>query len=151
MSTNKAYFSPGDDCLNHILELIDGCENSLDICVFTISDDRIKNALLNAHVENVAIRVISDNDKLKDEGSDIKELAQRGISVKIDTTPYHMHHKFMIVDGKILLTGSYNWTRSAARFNQENVLSMQDADVISSFQGHFDELWEKCVNLDEAV
>lgn len=151
MSTNKAYFSPGDDCLNHILELIDGCENSLDICVFTISDDRIKNALLNAHVENVAIRVISDNDKLKDEGSDIKELSQRGIAVKIDTTPYHMHHKFMIVDGKILLTGSYNWTRSAARFNQENVLSMQDADVISSFQEHFDELWEKCVNLDEAV
>lgn len=151
MSTNKAYFSPGDDCLNHILELIDGCENSLDICVFTISDDRIKNALLNAHVENVAIRVISDNDKLKDEGSDIKELSQRGIAVKIDTTPYHMHHKFMIVDGKTLLTGSYNWTRSAARFNQENVLSMQDANVISSFQEHFDELWEKCVNLDEAV
>ena len=151
MSTNKAYFSPGDDCLNHILELIDGCENSLDICVFTISDDRIKNALLNAHVENVAIRVISDNDKLKDEGSDIKELSQRGIAVKIDTTPYHMHHKFMIVDGKILLTGSYNWTRSAARFNQENVLSMQDADVISSFQEHFDELWEKCVSLDEAI
>ena len=151
MSTNKAYFSPGDDCLNHILELIDGCENSLDICVFTISDDRIKNALLNAHVENVAIRVISDNDKLKDEGSDIKELSQRGIAVKIDTTPYHMHHKFMIVDGKILLTGSYNWTRSAARFNQENVLSMQDANVISSFQEHFDELWEKCVSLDEAI
>jgi mitochondrial cardiolipin hydrolase len=151
MSTNKAYFSPGDDCLNHILELIDGCENSLDICVFTISDDRIKNALLNAHVENVAIRVISDNDKLKDEGSDIKELSQRGIAVKIDTTPYHMHHKFMIVDGKTLLTGSYNWTRSAARFNQENVLSMQDANVISSFQEHFDELWEKCVSLDEAI
>lgn len=150
MSTNsKAYFSPGDDCLNHILELINGCENSLDICVFTISDDRIRDAIINAHLENVAIRVISDNDKLKDEGSDIKELSQRGIPVKIDTTPYHMHHKFMIVDGKITLTGSYNWTRSAARFNQENVISLENDKITASFQEHFNDLWEKCVELDQ--
>lgn len=150
MSKNsKVYFSPGDECLNHILELINGCEKSLDICVFTISDDRIRDAIINAYLENIAIRIISDNDKLNDVGSDIKALSKRGIPVRIDTTPYHMHHKFMIVDGKTILTGSYNWTRSAARFNHENVISLVDIAVTASFQQHFDSLWEKCVTVEQ--
>jgi len=141
---NQVYFSPGEDCVNHIIDLINEAYTQLDICVFTISDDRISRALVEAMKNGVEIRIISDNFKVEDTGSDIKDLSRVGISVKLDTSDNHMHHKFMIVDNKIVLTGSYNWTRSAALYNQENILSMDDEEVVSKFSNEFEKLWVNC-------
>jgi cardiolipin hydrolase len=49
----------------------------------------------------------------------------------------------MIRDKKSLLTGSYNWTRSAERFNQENVLLIQDEGVVQPYQNEFTRLWHQ--------
>jgi phosphatidylserine/phosphatidylglycerophosphate/cardiolipin synthase-like enzyme len=54
-----------------------------------------------------------------------------------------MHHKFSIFDSKTLLTGSYNWTRSAERANQENIILTDEPRLVSSFQGCFDRLWRQ--------
>ena len=74
-------------------------------------------------------------------GSDIDELARAGIAVKMDITPNHMHHKFMIADQRTLITGSYNWTLSAAKYNHENILVTSEAGVIKSFANEFEQLW----------
>ena len=141
---NQVFFSPGEDCVNHIIDLINEAYIQLDICVFTISDDRISRAIVEAMKNGVEIRIISDNFKVEDTGSDIEDLSRVGISVKLDTTENHMHHKFMIVDKKIVLTGSYNWTRSAALYNQENILTMDDEEVVSKFSNEFEKLWVNC-------
>ena len=141
---NQVFFSPGEDCVNHIIDLINEAYIQLDICVFTISDDRISRAIVEAMKNGVEIRIISDNFKVEDTGSDIEDLSRVGIPVKLDTTDNHMHHKFMIVDNKIVLTGSYNWTRSAALYNQENILSMDDEEVVSKFSNEFEKLWLNC-------
>ena len=52
-----------------------------------------------------------------------------------------MHHKFAIADTDLLLTGSYNWTRSASTENNENVVVSNNARLVSSFQKEFDRLW----------
>lgn len=144
----NVFFSPGDTCVKHINELIESAISELDICVFTISDDRISRALVKAMKNEVSIRIISDNTKMYDEGSDIENLAKVGIPVKIDTTDNHMHHKFMVIDQKIVLTGSYNWTRSAALYNQENVISFEDKAIASQFLSEFNSLWESCEDLE---
>jgi len=54
-----------------------------------------------------------------------------------------MHHKFAILDGETLLTGSYNWTRGAARDNEENLVVTTDLRFIAPFVDTFDRLWEK--------
>jgi phosphatidylserine/phosphatidylglycerophosphate/cardiolipin synthase-like enzyme len=141
---SQVYFSPGEECVNHIIDLINEACNQLDICVFTISDDRISRALVEAMKNGVDIRIISDNFKVEDTGSDIEDLSRVGIPVKLGTTENHMHHKFMIVDNKIVLTGSYNWTRSAALYNQENILSTDDEEVVSKFSNEFEKLWLSC-------
>jgi phosphatidylserine/phosphatidylglycerophosphate/cardiolipin synthase-like enzyme len=133
----EAYFSPGEDCLNHIIKLIKSAQKHLEICVFTISDDRISRAILAAYSRGVSLRIITDNDKVWDDGSDIETLFNEGVVVKVDDTSYHMHHKFMLVDRKVLLTGSYNWTRAAAQYNQENVLSGSDPYLLTKFQLEF--------------
>ena len=138
---NQVFFSPGEDCVNHIIDLINEAYNQLDICVFTISDDRISRAIVDAMKNGVEIRIISDNFKVEDTGSDILDLSRVGIPVKLDKTENHMHHKFMIIDKTIVLTGSYNWTRSAALYNQENIISTDDELVISKFSNEFEKLW----------
>ena len=140
---SDVFFSPGEACRHAIISQIQGATTQLQICVFTISDDIITNALLSCHKKGVNIRLITDNEKSYDEGSDIAQIAGAGVAVKMDTSPNHMHHKFMLVDQRVVLTGSYNWTRSAARYNHENVLVTKDPGVIKSFSKEFVQLWEE--------
>jgi phosphatidylserine/phosphatidylglycerophosphate/cardiolipin synthase-like enzyme len=116
---------------------------SIDICVFTITDNRIADAIRTAHRDGVRLRIMSDNEKSLDLGSDVAQLAAGGVPVRIDTSPYHMHHKFAIFDAKTLLTGSYNWTLGAARDNEENLIVTGDAHLLQEFQRVFDGLWNK--------
>lgn len=140
---DEAFFSPGDTCLGRIVSRLNGARRSADICVFTITDDRIANAILAAHKRGVKVRIITDNDKAFDEGSDVPRLQAAGIPLLVDQTPFHMHHKFAIIDRTRLLNGSYNWTRSAAANNEENVADTGDPALLASFQREFDSLWER--------
>jgi mitochondrial cardiolipin hydrolase len=139
--TSHAFFSPGDDCLNAIVESVDEAMKSIKICVFTISDNRISEAIIRAHKRGLSIKIITDNKKLHDTGSDIRELAARGLEVRIDKTRSHMHHKFAIFDEARVLTGSYNWTRSAALYNHENILITDNFTIVQDYSREFDRLW----------
>ncbi|HEY3430340.1 MAG TPA: phospholipase D-like domain-containing protein, partial [Cyclobacteriaceae bacterium] len=92
-SAADAFFSPGEACRNVIIQQIESAIQQLQICVFTISDDRITSSLLTAHQKGVNIKLITDNDKSWDEGSDVEQLAHAGITVRMDKTSNHMHHK----------------------------------------------------------
>lgn len=139
----KLYFSPGPDCLNAITDVIDNAQKSLKICVFTISDNRIVSAIESAAYRGVDIKILTDNDKLYDRGSDIQYLASKGYAVKVDLTEAHMHHKFAIADHKTTITGSYNWTRSAEKYNYENVLVSDSEYLAKKYNEEFNRLWRK--------
>jgi hypothetical protein len=115
----KAFFSPHDNC-----------------------DDRLTSAVLDAHHRGVHVRIISDNDKATDPGSDADRLRDAGIELRVDHTAYHMHHKFAIFDSGLLLNGSYNWTRSAAEHNEENFILTGQKVLIEAFQKQFETLWD---------
>ena len=140
---SSAYFSPGDACLRRLGDLMRGCKATLDICVFTIADDRLTDAILDCHARGVQVRVVSDNDKQHDSGSDIARLRDRGVPVRLDDSPYHMHHKFALVDGRVLANGSFNWTRSATEKNDENLVVTDDANLVRVFGLQFEKLWQQ--------
>ena len=140
---SSAYFSPGDTCLRRLCDLMRGCRDTLDICVFTIADDRLTEAILDCHARGVQVRVVSDNDKQHDSGSDIDRLRARGVQVRVDDTPSHMHHKFALFDGRVLANGSFNWTRSATRDNDENLVVSDDANLVRVFGLQFGKLWQQ--------
>ncbi|WP_027252567.1 phospholipase D-like domain-containing protein [Photobacterium halotolerans] len=138
-----SWFSPGRDCAGGIIEQLRQVRSKVDICVFTIADDELTKHILAAHERGVQVRVITDNDKLNDAGSDIDYLARKGVAVKIDTTAYHMHHKFAVFDGTRLINGSFNWTRSASRYNQEDITLTDDRRFLTAFEQQFEDLWQR--------
>ena len=140
---SSAYFSPGDTCLRRLGDLMRGCRQTLDICVFTIADDRLTDAILACHARGVRVRVVSDNDKQHDSGSDIARLRDHGVTVRLDDAPYHMHHKFALFDGRLLANGSFNWTRSATHNNDENLVVTDDANLLRVFGLQFEKLWQQ--------
>lgn len=137
----ESFFSPGTRPLQRITGLLQAAEASVDICVFTITDDRITDAIVDTHRRGVAVRVVSDGDKADDLGSDVDDLRDLGIEVRVDVSPAHMHHKFAVFDDRVLLTGSYNWTRAAAQDNQENVLVTDDRRLTEAYRVQFDRIW----------
>lgn len=139
---SQAWFSPGQDCLRAIQGQLRACRQRVDICVFTLSDDRISSEVLAAHRRGVAVRLLTDNDKSFDDGSDVRALARAGVPVRVDNTAAHMHHKFALFDQRWLLNGSYNWTRSAAEHNEENLVLCNDPALLRPFQSMFDALWD---------
>lgn len=138
---SRAHFSPGNDCLDAIRSQLRAARQRADLCVFTLSDDRIAEEVLLAHRRGVALRFITDNDKELDAGSDVSRLRREGVPVRVDRTEAHMHHKFALIDGTWLLNGSYNWTRSACQYNEENLVVCNDPALVQSFQERFDTLW----------
>jgi cardiolipin hydrolase len=139
----QAWFSPGDDCLKAITGQLRACRQRADICVFTLSDDRISAEVLAAHRRGVAVRLITDNEKAIDRGSDVVALRDAGVPVRVDQSAAHMHHKFALFDQRWLLNGSYNWTRSAATENEENLVLCNDPALLRQFAQAFDALWEQ--------
>lgn len=137
----SAHFSPGEECRRKIRELCCQARHSVDICVYTISDDQLSSEILACHGRGVRVRVISDNEKQHDEGSDIQALRHAGVDVRIDDSPFHMHHKFALFDGRLLLNGSFNWTRSASTSNEENLLVIDNAHLVARYLAEFDSLW----------
>jgi len=138
-----AHFSPGEGCRDAIVELYRRASRSADACIFTITDDRIAEAILAAHRRGVAVRIVADDDKAFDLGSVVERLGAAGIPVRVDRTDAHMHNKFAVFDGDLLLTGSYNWTRSAADANFENLIITDETRLVSAFVRQFDELWRR--------
>lgn len=145
---HEVLFSPGQDIPENLAFYLSQAKASIDLCVFTISDDVLSGCLKALHERGVKIRIITDNNKMRDAGSQVKELARCGIDVKVDNSRYHMHNKFGIIDNRIAFTGSYNWTYTAKLHNQENLLLTTNFTIVHRFVDEFTMLWEQMFRLD---
>jgi len=62
---------------------------------------------------------------------------------RLDGNPYLMHHKVMIVDGEVAVTGSYNWSWSAENRNDENLVIIRDAETAPLYEAEFQRVWSQ--------
>ena len=144
---HKVFFSPGTDIIESITDLLGQATKSLDLCVFTITDDRLATDLLDCRERGIKVRIITDDEKMYDNGSAIQDLKNAGIPVKIDHSRYHMHHKFGIIDSRIIFTGSFNWTYTASSHNQENMLVTTNFEIVKQYVDQYELLWNEMFKL----
>ena len=137
-----AFFFPNLDNVHKLERYIKLAKKSLLICVFNLTNDVLANAVKHVHNQGVSVRVITDDECMNNKGNDCQALADAGIPVRSDDAEqYHMHNKFMIVDGVFLLTGSFNWTFQAGKSNQENLLVVDHPFYLERYTAEFEKLW----------
>jgi len=144
---HKVYFSPGFDIMDNLCDLIAESQTTVDLCIFTITDNRLSDKITERFKKGVRFRIITDDEKMFDHGSEIMQLDKTGIPVKIDHSRYHMHNKFGIIDERIIFTGSFNWTYTASKHNQENLLITTNYDIVHQYQAEFERLWKTMYDL----
>ena len=150
----QACFSPHGKCSAHILREIDQARKELLIAVYAFTNDELAHALVQAKKRGVAVQVVIDrefdanNQNSKGNFFDAQKVPLRrlsGLKTKAqDKEGGLMHQKFAIIDRRIIFTGSYNWTHSADRLNDENLLVFRDAGPLAEeYRRAFLQLWER--------
>ncbi|MCB4790857.1 MAG: phospholipase D-like domain-containing protein [Elusimicrobia bacterium] len=143
LAETKVFYSPNGGILKEVLKNVNESKHSIDLMIFHITYKRIANALIKAKEKGVSIRLIVDESQSLEENSMAVFLKNSGIKIKslAGQKGGLMHNKVAIFDNKTVMTGSYNWTYSAEKFNYENAVFIDDPQVIQSYKKEFNKLW----------
>jgi len=148
LAKTEVYFSLYDNPQKEIIKNINQAQAFINIAMYTFTDKEILLSLTNAQNRGVKVRVYLDRSQIESTYSVSRLLVQKGIKVRISSNNYIMHNKFAIIDNRLLLTGSYNWTFAANNKNEENLMIIDDPEVIARYQNQFEKLWFEKYSLE---
>lgn len=148
LAKTEVYFSLYDNPQKEIIKNINQAQASINIAMYIFTDKEIALPLVKARERGVKVRLYLDKDQVDYKYSQSRFLVQKGIKTRISTNNYIMHNKFAIIDNRLLLTGSYNWTFSANNRNDENLMVLDDPEIIEIFQNQFVNLWTNKFSLE---
>jgi len=147
-------FTPARSCADRILRAIAQAKKEVLVAVYAFTNEEIAQALVQAYRRGVTVQVVLDRE-FDQENAHSKGafLEKQGIKLRRVSGLKHqttdrgnglMHQKFAIMDRSVVLTGSYNWTAAAEKFNHENLLLFHDAGPLAEdYRMEFFRLWEK--------
>lgn len=137
-------FSPKQGTTNLILTTIENAKESILVAAYSFTSKPITAALIRAYQKGVDVRIVLDKSQRTAKYSSFLEVKNLGVPVRINSKYSIMHNKFIIVDSKILQTGSFNYSQSAENSNAENVLVISDnTEVVSKYTQKWLELWDE--------
>jgi len=148
LAKTEVYFSLYDNPQKEIIKNINQAEAFINIAMYIFTDREIALPLIKAQERGIKVRLYLDKEQVDYKYSQSRLLVQKGIKTRISTNNYIMHNKFAIIDNRILLTGSYNWTFSANHRNDENLMVIDDPEIIEIFQNQFVNLWTNKYSLE---
>ena len=142
-SSVVAYFN--EEILKQLQNHLTYARKSLKIAVSWFTNYSLFKQLKQMANDGIKIQMIINNDLINNGGYclNFNELIESE-NVELSLVEYHhlLHHKFVIIDDDLLITGSYNWTRFSGK-NYENMVIINDEVIIEQFSNEFDELVEK--------
>jgi len=156
----QVFFSPDDQLTKKFVELIRGARKTLIGAIYLISDKTIATEFVEAKKRGVDVKLVVDQMSIHNYGK-ASMLAQSGIDIFLYTPQAAtkdpqsattkdpreffnndpiMHNKFLVVDNRVVWTGSFNWTVAANRKNQENAILIDDREVCDKYSKQFNVL-----------
>ena len=120
-SAVTACFTPGENCTGTIVQTLGGAKRTILAQAYSFTSAPIAKALLDAHKRGVHVQVILDKSQRSDKYSSADFLANQGVPVVIDANHAIAHNKIIVIDGEVVITGSFNFTKAAQEKNAENV------------------------------
>jgi len=130
-------FTPAEQCEGRIVSAIEGAESSIRLQAYGFTSLPIIHALQRAAGRGVEVLAILDKiNERKYSGATLLEAA--GIPVWIDHEPAIAHNKIIVIDGHLVIGGSYNYTDSAQKRNAENVTFIESEELTREYMANWD-------------
>lgn len=123
-------FSPNGDATRLVISAIRHARHQILVQAYSFSSRPIIRALCQAKQRGVDVEIILDHSNLHERYSGLRRVVAYGIPVWIDTSVRIAHNKVMLIDGRDVLTGSFNFSSSAQRVNAENLIDIENAPAL---------------------
>ena len=137
-ATVKVFFTPSTDCEKNVIAAINSAQK-IDIAVYSITNPGITDAIIAAHNRGATIRIVTDKQMAKGKGSSVEKIRSAGIPVLTNKKHKIEHNKFAVFDDVHIVSGSYNWTTNASKYNSENCVFFDQQN--KEYSHRFEYLW----------
>ncbi len=124
-STITCHFSPKGGCTDVVVREIQNARHEVLVLAYSFTSQPIAQALVDAKLRGLHVEIVLDHSNEKEEHTDLHFFIEQGLAPLIDPTHAIAHNKVMLIDGRTLLTGSFNFTRQAEIENAENLLILK--------------------------
>lgn len=133
----RILFSPEDRVDEVLLEEIQRAERSVRFMAFSFTLSNVRDAVLDAAARGVDVAGVVETRQSEEDFAALPKLFCNGVDVRQDGNSGPLHHKVFIIDNETVLTGSFNFSASATRSNDENMVILRDADLAAQFLAEF--------------
>lgn len=141
-------FSPGGTSLTVVLRGIESARSDILLAAYGFTSKPIAQALLAAARRGVRVAVVADQKANSRSYSAVTFLANQGVPVRLNGNYAIHHHKFMVIDGRHLETGSFNYTQAAVKSNAENVILLWNVpNAAAEYAREWRRLWNESTPL----
>ncbi len=134
-------FSPEDDAISHIIPYVQSAQTSIEFMAFTYTHDDLGAAMIDRKKNGVDVRGVFESTGSDTDFSEMQPLFCAKAPVRQDGNPSFLHHKVIIVDNHIVITGSLNFTDNANEQNNENVIIIDNAEIANLYTQEFQRIW----------
>ncbi len=136
------YFAPGGGAAERILDILRSAQTSIYFMAYSFTRADFAQALTEKARDGVEVQGVFEKRQIQAGGDAVwNALTEAGLEVRLDGNRYNMHSKVFLVDQQIVVTGSYNFTQSAERQNDENVLIIHNAEIARAYWAEWQKVW----------
>jgi phosphatidylserine/phosphatidylglycerophosphate/cardiolipin synthase-like enzyme len=137
--TIAVHFSPKGGCGQAVVDAIEKAKEQILVMAYSFTYDPIVKALMDAHARGVDVELIFDKSNEAELRSDMPRCIEKGLKVLIDAEHAIAHNKLMVIDQKVIVTGSFNFTRQAEDANAENLLILRnDKKLVEKYLQYYE-------------
>lgn len=129
----QVLFAPEDGVAQRIVDRINQSTEAIRFLAFSFTHDGIGQAVLARAKAGASVSGVFEKTGSETRFSEFGQLKPAGLDVYQDGNPYVMHHKVFVLDGRTTIVGSFNFSDSADRDNDENVLIVDDPAFASRY------------------
>ena len=133
-------FSAQIRCADRIVATIATSRSSIRFLAFSFTSDPIAQAMLDRHANGVALAGVFETTGSNTTFSEYNKLKEQGAEVYTDGNPYVMHHKVIIIDERVVIFGSFNFSDNANTSNDENLLIIENPEIARAFLAEYERI-----------
>ena len=134
----RAFFSPKGGCQEALVNEIKNARREVLVQAYSFTADPLTFGLVDAKKRGVKVEVVLDRSNEVEKYSDLHILLEQGLEPHIDSEHAIAHNKVMIIDQRVVVTGSFNFTNQAEGENAENLLIIRgNAELVRSYRDNF--------------